>query len=125
MSALKVYYDGLCPLCDREINHYKKIDHKKTIDFIDISSDDFDPKSEGLNPKNVQKKFHVKNSNNKVLTGVDAFAAIWKHLNIFKPLQFMTHNRFTRPFLDVGYNIFAFIRPIFRRKDCSSGSCKL
>lgn len=32
MSALRVYYDGLCPLCTREINHIKRLDAQGLVE---------------------------------------------------------------------------------------------
>ncbi|MDO9319234.1 MAG: DCC1-like thiol-disulfide oxidoreductase family protein [Gammaproteobacteria bacterium] len=38
MSALRVYYDGLCPLCTKEINHIKRLDTRGLMDMQDINA---------------------------------------------------------------------------------------
>ena len=34
-----MFYDGGCPLCSREIKHYRRLDSAGRIDWIDISCD--------------------------------------------------------------------------------------
>jgi hypothetical protein len=34
-----MFYDGGCPLCSREIKHYRRLDSAGRIDWIDISRD--------------------------------------------------------------------------------------
>ena len=38
MADLEVLYNSECPICSREINHYKKIS-KNNINFIPISNE--------------------------------------------------------------------------------------
>ena len=38
MADLEVLYNSECPICNREINHYKKIS-KNNINFIPISTE--------------------------------------------------------------------------------------
>ena len=33
----KVFYDGNCKDCSKEINFYKKLDKKKTIEWVKIN----------------------------------------------------------------------------------------
>jgi predicted DCC family thiol-disulfide oxidoreductase YuxK len=47
---LRVYYDGLCPLCSREIAYYRIKDRPNLIDWIDITGEGFDAAAEGLDP---------------------------------------------------------------------------
>ncbi len=124
-TLLKVFFDGLCPVCSKEIDIYRHKDKNNLIDFIDITTDAFNPDIEGLNPEQVMKVFHVKTSQGDVITGVDGFVEIWKTLGIFKPLQQMTQWRLTRPFFDLGYVIFTHIRPYIRRNECTSERCEL
>ncbi len=119
---LEVFYDGLCPLCTKEINHYQKLDTKSQIDFIDISLSDFDDKKFGLSGRDYNKIFHVKKGN-QIITGVDGFIAIWETLECFNLLKNLAKYKMVRPFFDFGYLVFAKLRPFFRSKDCVSGVC--
>ena len=48
LDTIKVYFDGNCGLCSKEINYYKKIDKKNTFDWINIYNDDTDLKKFGI-----------------------------------------------------------------------------
>ena len=124
-KKLKIYFDGLCPLCAKEIELYRKWDQNGRLQFIDIASSDFDATSEGLDPDRVHQFFHIKDTKGEVVEGVEAFARIWDHLEIFKPLSWAARNPIGRPVFQLGYRAFAKIRPYFRRKDCSTGTCEL
>ena len=45
MSAMPttVYYDGECPLCSREIAHYRSRVGDGPVSFVDIMKEDFAP----------------------------------------------------------------------------------
>ncbi len=124
-SKLKVFYDGLCPVCSKEIDIYRRKDKSSQIDFIDITTSRFDSKAEKLDPDHVMKVFHVKTAQGNIITGVDGFVEIWKTLGIFKPLQNMTQSPITRPLFDWGYVLFTKIRPFLRRKECVTDRCEL
>ena len=124
-QKVKVYYDGLCVVCSKEMDVYKKKDVEKKIHFIDISSSVFDASLEGLDSQKVKKVLHVKDSHNKLHTGVDGFIAIWDVLGILRPLSKMAQSRFLRPFFDLGYFSFAKIRPLLPKKKCDQGNCHL
>ena len=119
--TLSIYYDGHCRLCSPEIDYYRVLDqNKKKFVFIDISSAEFNASRHGLDSKRVQKIFHVKTSKGKVITGVDAFAEIWKELGIFNIGRFLIRYQPSRFFMQLGYLIFANIRPFLpKKKSCT------
>lgn len=120
---LSVYYDGLCPLCTREIDYYKKQSQASRVRFVDITDPQFNAKIEGLAGRDFFKKFHAKKKDGTLLSGVDAFIEIWNVMEIFKPLKKMASNPITRPFFDLGYFCFAKIRPFLRKSQCDSNYC--
>ncbi len=123
-KKLQVFYDGLCPLCTKEISHYRKIDINKKIEFIDISNPNFDEKTYGLEGREFNKTFHVKDKSGEFKTAVDGFVAIWDELNCFKPLSYMAKNKVSRPLFDIGYCVFANVRPLFRNNECPEEVCE-
>ena len=87
VKKIKVYYDGSCHLCSREMNQYKNhIKSKERIEFCDLSDPTFKFDSEGLDKAKANKYLHVKLSNGQLVTGIDSFVAIWKTLEICKLL---------------------------------------
>ncbi len=114
--ALSVYFDGLCPLCSRVINQYRKAVGSDRIAFVDITADGLDAIKNGLDPKQVHKVMHVKTATGDIQTGVDAFIAIWQTLPAWNWLAKLAKNSLLRPFLNGGYNVFAKVRPYLPRK---------
>ena len=57
MVDLEVLYNSECPICNREINHYKKIS-KNNINFIPISPETL--KSWSLSEDQAAKKLHAR-----------------------------------------------------------------
>ena len=76
MADLEVLYNSECPICSREINHYKKIS-KNNINFIPISNET--AKLWSLSEDQAAKKLHAR-LNGKQIDGVNAFQAIWNNL---------------------------------------------
>jgi predicted DCC family thiol-disulfide oxidoreductase YuxK len=115
-NRIKVYYDGLCLACNREMDHYKSQVGAQNIEFIDICASGFDPQKEGLDPFLVHKEMHVRRTDGSVATRVDAFIVIWETLPKLNFLARLARRQRVRGFLDVGYTIFTKIRPWLPRK---------
>ena len=117
-SMTTIYYDGKCHLCSREIDAYRRKDKENKLQLKDISSKDFDPISEGLNPDEVQRILHVKRKDGTLAKGVDAFIEIWRTLGILGWLAALAENQPTRMLFQGAYTIFAHIRPLLPKKEC-------
>lgn len=82
-----LFYDGLCPLCTREIASLRKLnrgslnfqDIHQVVDISDIPS-----------TQRLLKALHLKTTEGEWLVGVDATARAWSHTPwgwLFKPLR--------------------------------------
>ncbi len=114
----KIYYDGVCHLCSREMSHYKKIVERHALStpiaFIDISDPRFDAKSHGLDPKKVQAVMHVQAADGKIYQGVEAFLQIWQ---IIPGQRWLFHiGSRSKPVLKIAYAIFARLRRVLPKK---------
>lgn len=124
MVKLTIFYDGACHLCSHEINHYKKIDTENKLHFVDIALSDFNADEYSLNPKEVQKYFHVRDKEHNIHSGVKSFYLIWKELNTFSILQKLYEMKPSRGIMNIGYTVFAEIRPYLpKKKYCENGTC--
>jgi predicted DCC family thiol-disulfide oxidoreductase YuxK len=125
VQKLKVYYDGACHLCSREVDMYRKKDPAQKLVLIDISNRDFSAEAEGLDTQDVQINFHVKMPDGRILKGVPAFAAIWNELNIMRPLSTLYSWPGIKQLMDRSYTLFTKIRPLLPRRQCEDGTCKI
>jgi predicted DCC family thiol-disulfide oxidoreductase YuxK len=115
-GKIKVYYDGLCRACSLEIGHYRSQTGAENIQFIDICAPGFDALLEGLDPIQVHKEMHVRRSDGSLATRVEAFIVIWETLPKFRFLVSFARQKQIRACLELGYSIFAKIRPWLPRK---------
>ena len=111
-NNLKLYYDGQCMICSREIKHYKKQKGAENIEFIDICALNFNPESQGLDSKKIHKVIHAKKSDGTILTRVDVFIEVWKLLPKFNFLAKIASIPFIKFFLEIGYTLFTILRKI-------------
>ena len=77
---LQVFYDGQCPLCKREVGHYRKRDRYGRIEWVDIAREGFEAGAYGLEAGRVQQVMHVRTAEGQVFTEVGAFVKIWEAL---------------------------------------------
>ena len=124
-EKIKVYFDGACYVCSHEIELYKKKDKAHRIAFEDISAPGFDPLSQGLDPKEIVRVFHVRTRSGELLTGVEAFMAIWNEIDSLHFLGRLARLRIVRLMLEAGYKCFVVIRPYLPRKKCATDACKI
>jgi predicted DCC family thiol-disulfide oxidoreductase YuxK len=120
-----LYYDGLCPLCSREIAHYRKKAVGDALRFIDITDLKFDAAEHGLDVKRVHRLMHVK-VGDELRVGLDAFIAVWDAIPSYRWLAKAAHLPGLHALLTLGYHTFAAMRPWLPRRKrplCESGTC--
>lgn len=105
---LKVWFDGECPLCLREIAVMRRLDKQGAIHFIDVSGQG-DPNCP-IDQAQLLARFHAE-ENGKVLDGAAAFAAMWRAIPVLRPLGFIARNRMVLAVLERLYILFLRVRP--------------
>jgi len=78
---IKVFYNGKCSLCSKEIMYYRRIATPSVFDWQDINLLNYDLKHTVIKTSDALKILNVIDSNNKLHLGVDAFIVIWNNLN--------------------------------------------
>lgn len=116
-----VFFDGGCPLCRREIAHYRRLDALGRILWLDIHAERDLPEKMGLSWQAAMQRIHVADANGGMHVGVPAFLVIWDHL----PRYWVVSSLMRRipglvRMLDYAYGIFASWR--WRRR-CSNDVC--
>ncbi len=77
LFPLTVFYDGSCPVCSREIAHYRTLSRSDRLHFIDISAASFDAEVLGLAQSELMKAMHAQDAAGRLYRGVEAFRALW------------------------------------------------
>jgi predicted DCC family thiol-disulfide oxidoreductase YuxK len=126
LPTLTLFYDGLCPLCSREIALFRRrAAGDPSVVFVDITDPSFDASAHGLEQRPLHRVMHVK-VGEEVRSGVDAFVAIWQRIPGFGWLALLSRIPGMRLLLKAGYALFARVRPwLPRRKSrCSADVCQ-
>ncbi len=80
--ALTVLYDGACPLCRREISVYQglqPLSRDSQVCFTDVSEVG-SPLPPGTTRDDLLARFHVQRPDGSLLSGAQAFLALWSAL---------------------------------------------
>ncbi len=79
MDTLRIIYNDTCPICAREVGTYRRAATAAgaSVDFQGLDSPDL--AALGLNRDTAARRFHAVRDG-QLLSGVDAFAALWAEL---------------------------------------------
>ncbi len=75
---VKVFYDGSCWVCSREMYTYMGKNHGGRLEFVDITGPDFNPAEYGISLADFMYQMHAIDRTGRVYRGVEAFRAIWQ-----------------------------------------------
>lgn len=103
---LNVIYNGACPICAREIAHYRVLAERSgtALTFTDLTRADLS--AYNLSPDAAARRLHVVEGDGLV-SGIEAFLLIWGRLPGFRWLARTAGLPLVRPVLDFAYNRIA------------------
>jgi predicted DCC family thiol-disulfide oxidoreductase YuxK len=114
-APLTVFYDGACPLCQREISFYRRLSEDGSVRWVDVETAEASHLPEGLTRDVALARFHVRSGDGELLSGARGFIALWAHIPGF---QWLTKVARVPPFpwlLERGYRAFLLLRPSLQR----------
>jgi len=115
-----VFYDGACPLCSREIAHYRRIDRAQRLRWVDAATEAKILAAHGLDLERAMAELHVLDGNGSWHRGVDAFLVIWSRLPAYRWLARLISILRLRAPLGYAYRRFAAWR---YRHRCATNNC--
>ena len=115
-----VFFDGACPLCRREIAHYRRIDRVQRLHWVDAATEAKILAAHGLDQERAMAELHVLDGNGRWQRGVDAFLVIWSHLPAYRWLARLVSVLGLRAPLGIAYRRFAAWRC---RHRCGTSGC--
>lgn len=76
----EVLYNGECPVCSREVNHYAKLSADQALP---IRYDDLNDLSKldvwGITPDQAARRLHVR-KDGEITSGIPAFIILWREI---------------------------------------------
>lgn len=106
-SGMIVYYDGGCPLCSREIRVMRRLDRHRRLSFLDVTRHDVGD----MDRVALLRRFHVRGSDGRTVSGAAAFAAVWRELPALSWLGRLAGTRPLVGILELAYTGFLRLRP--------------
>jgi predicted DCC family thiol-disulfide oxidoreductase YuxK len=113
---LTVLYDGACPLCRREIGVYRGLRPRPNtpVCFADVS-DAALPMPPGTTRAQLLARFHVRTSQGQLLSGAQAFLALWAALPGWRWLALAGRLPGAVWAMERTYRLFLRLRPTLQR----------
>ncbi|MEQ1776063.1 MAG: DUF393 domain-containing protein [Burkholderiales bacterium] len=115
LSPCTAYFDGMCPVCSREIASYRQLRGGEAINWVDASRCDVTQLGAGLDRAYALQRLHVQSADGTLLSGAAAFVEIWGHLPAFAWMARFCANRYALAVLDFAYGGFLFMRRLWRK----------
>jgi len=114
MSKVKVWYDGACPLCVREIALLRRLDRRGRVDFVDVAPEDAAPACP-IDRAELLARFHAQEAGKPIRSGVSAFAAVYRQIPLMAPIGHLLAVPPIRWLAERAYRQFLKVRPRLQR----------
>lgn len=115
--TVRVWFDGDCPLCRREIALMRRLDRRGRIEFVDVADNGSDDALSQcpVDRRQLLARFHAE-ENGTILDGAAAFAAMWRAIPLLRPLGLLARNRAVLAALEWLYGRFLTVRPFLQKQ---------
>jgi len=114
-NAETVYFDGQCPICTREIQFYRRQRGADNVNWIDVTKVGLLDLPFGLTQDEALARFHIVNFKGQLVSGGEAFSALWLSLPAFRWAGKFFQINFFASLLETMYKIFLPCRPLLQR----------
>jgi ubiquinone biosynthesis monooxygenase Coq7 len=121
-ASCTVYFDGDCPLCRREIAHYRGQPGATSIAWVDAANCDVADLGDDLPREAALARLHVRRADGTLVAGAAAFAAVWSRLPAYRWLAGIAGGRLGLAMMDAAYAGFLQLRPLWRRLKPPAGA---
>jgi predicted DCC family thiol-disulfide oxidoreductase YuxK len=113
-APFTVLYDGACPLCRREIAIYRGLQPDTPVCFADVS-DPASPLPADATREQLLARFHVRASDGRLLSGAQAFLALWAVMPGWRWLAWAGRLPGAAWLMERAYRLFLRVRPMLQR----------
>lgn len=123
--VLTVFFDGSCPLCQREIALYRRLPSLQPIEWWDVSRGPacapggLPPGNAfadaGLSCETAMQRFHVRTAQGQLLSGASAFSVLWRCFKGWRVLGWAIALPPMSWLAELAYRAFLLVRPRMQR----------
>lgn len=109
-----VYFDGDCPVCRREVAHYRTLEGAQAILWVDAARSEPSALGPDLTRKAALSRMHVRRGDGSLVSGAAAFAALWSGLRPYARLGRVASWPPVLALFEIGYRGFLIVRRLWR-----------
>ena len=85
VRELTVCYNGACPVCRAEIDHYSHVAPADAgLTFLDVAADPAAAARLGLDGDRPFRRLHAVDAQGRIVGGVTAFVQVWQRLPAYR-----------------------------------------
>lgn len=114
LGTCTVYFDGACPICRREIAHYRTREGAADISWVDVTASGAAELGTDLDRDAAIARLHVRREDGSLVSGAEAFATLWGKLRAYAWLGRIAAWGPVLFVLEVGYRGFLRARRLWR-----------
>ena len=115
-----LYFDGGCPVCEREVAMYRSQAGADAVCWVDVSRCSPADLGSDLPRDAALARLHLRRPDGSLVSGAAAFTALWQTLPRWAWLGRLLGNRATLPVLEAGYRGFLVLRRAWRQQGSTS-----
>ncbi len=105
-APLTVFYNAECPVCRREIDHYRRYAAARGLPlrWADVAADPGALASRGIDPETQRRRLHALTPDGDLVAGVDAFDLMWRRMPRYRWLAAVLRPRWVRAGARLAYD---------------------
>lgn len=121
MGAITVYYDGLCPVCGREVAMYRRLVAPDAVVWRNLAGDPHLLQNESFGLAAALTLLHVRDADGALHVGLPAHLVLWERLPLLRWLaRGLRRSTWAHRVFERVYVTFTARRPGLRRRDGGS-----
>jgi len=99
--VLKVYYDGICPICRRDRARYERWagEAGDQVAWCDVNEHQATLREQGIDPQAALLSLHVEEEGGRIVEGIDAYVLLMRRVPRLKPVAWLIGLPVLKPLL--------------------------
>ena len=124
-QKLTAFYDGGCPVCRLEVNHYRRIggDAVNWVDVCSLDDASLAKASDGKSRDDLLGAMHVRDGVDWQI-GVAAFPALWRKMPVWRRFVWIFKVPGVKPLAELSYKAFLAWQRWHRTKRLKASDCR-
>lgn len=106
LPVLKVYYDGICPVCRRDRARFERWagEAGRQVAWCDVTEHQETLRQKGIDPRAALLSLHVEEEGGHIEEGIDAYVLLMRRVPRLKPLAWLISLPGLKPLLRRWYD---------------------